>query len=154
MGSNASQDGGVPLGEALVEVVKQLKDQPLLLFGLGAGIILLGAGALALENLRVVAVVLLVVFVVSLVAWLIVEAQKYRRGQDEHTYRLASQPKFKGGDVNVQLEHLTDTEVSGGKARVTGSGSAQGGNVNISAARGIQGGKISGGDTEAGPSLD
>ncbi len=78
MGNQGSQPGGgsgVPYGDALTAVVKGLKD-PYLLFGLGAGIILVGA--LTFTGNVTLVLIVACVLVVALLARLVANMQSAR----------------------------------------------------------------------------
>src|SRR5437879_2571948 len=70
----------VPFSDALVEVVKGLKDKPVPLFTLGAAIILLGAGVWGPDSLRALIVPLLVVVLAGLIAWVFLETRNVQKG--------------------------------------------------------------------------
>jgi HAMP domain-containing protein len=69
-------------GEALIQVIKGLKDQYPLLFGIGAGIILLGVLA-ATGNTTALAIVA-AVLVISLAVWLFWAARVQQRAGARH----------------------------------------------------------------------
>lgn len=78
MGSQPQPGGsGVPFGDALTAIVNGLKD-PYLLFGLGAGIILVGA--LTLTGNTVLILIVAAVLVIALVVRLIANVQSQPGG--------------------------------------------------------------------------
>jgi hypothetical protein len=151
MGNDEKPSGSVSFGEALVEVVKNLKDQPPLLFVLGIAILVFGAGTIAFENLRMIIGSLLILTVVGLSVWLFIEAQKRRhesesqRRQLEHERVAAS--KAKGGSIDVENVHnMTGDSLQAGKAHVKGPGSAEGGDIKISGVQNLRGSNLTAGD--------
>lgn len=135
--------------QAVGQVVDGLKgqDPPLFLLGFGIAILLLGAGALAIESLRLVAGGLLAILVLVLLAWIASlaiqiqrepeKAQIIRGGQtvirDE---AKLSKTKVSGGRVSLSNQTATQADISGGD-NVIGKGAnikdseIHGGNVEI-----------------------
>jgi hypothetical protein len=86
--------GGTPYGSALLRVVEQLHDQPILLFGIGAGILVVAALAITTSPLPTIVVACLFALV------LLVHA--HRRARTEQH----------GPDVRVRSLGLTTDESS------------------------------------------
>jgi len=133
MGNQGSQPGGgsgVPFGDALTAVVKGLKD-PYLLFGLGAGIILVGA--LTFTGNVTLVLIVACVLVVALLARLVANMQSARerpaRGIDQRIKSsdavLKNSPLANvKADVSVPIKQDIDVK----RAKADGSPI---GNVNI-----------------------
>ena len=83
-------------GKALTQVIKNLKDQPSLIYALGIAIILVGAGVWGLENQRAITVPLLVILIVGLTAYLFLVFRK--------TSQNLRPKSRKTGDIKVKIK--------------------------------------------------
>lgn len=109
---------GMPYEAALLEVIKGLHRDPVLLFGIGAGILLVAV----LATTSSVAVVLVVAafFVVVLAARVHQQAQRVRRGADVRATVLAS--SVEDSEVaNVQAGGTNRVRARLGFSKVSGS---------------------------------
>lgn len=127
-GGNAPAAGGPSLVGVMPEVVKGLKDRPALLFGIGAGIVLVVVLGLT-TNLWLVLVVA-AVLVLSLGAWLVTEARRQTAEADIRNVATATRAKVKDSDVGVvaadagSVSNTTDVsgaEISGSNVGVVGA---------------------------------
>jgi membrane protein implicated in regulation of membrane protease activity len=133
--------------QAVGQVVDGLKRQPLFLLGFGIAILLLGAGALAIESLRLVAGGLLAILVVVLLAWIASlaiqiqrepgKAQRIRGGKNVIGDRAeVNDADVSGGKLSLSKDQVTQADISGGdnligkEAKITG-GKIHGGDVEI-----------------------
>lgn len=64
---------GTSSQQALIEVIKELRDQPPLLFGIGAGLVLVGI--LAVTTSIVIVAIVAVIFLAALGTWLVRETR-------------------------------------------------------------------------------
>jgi hypothetical protein len=142
-GSGAAPSSSEPsLVGVLPDVVRGLRNKPALLFGIGAGVILVAVLGVTTDVWLVLVVA--AVFVISLVAWLVSDA---RRQRDEVVGRIAAssgggvanvtraaQSKVKDSDVGVvdaasgSVENVTDVtgaNVTGSNVGVVGAGRAR-----------------------------
>lgn len=131
-GSSAPQ---LSFWNAVVQVIQGLKDQPPLLLVFGLAIILLAAGALAFENLRLIAIVLIALAVLGLVAWIAGKASTL-------TAELREPPSVEAGKAEAgwRTNIGKDGIVRGGSAKSTGAMSSSS--------------RVKGGDAKAGPGAD
>jgi hypothetical protein len=117
-------------GSLLTEVIKGLQKQPVLLYTLGIAIVLSGAGTLALENFRIFAGTLLVLFTAGLAGWVFLEARKLQQVANRR-----SKPDQKATG-SIQVDRSTVEGVRGGTGDVAGSDSSgvqsKTGDINIS----------------------
>ena len=112
----------MPFGDALKLVIENLKDQPLLLFVLGAAILLLAVATMALEKMRMLLLPLLILFILGLMAWVFLEAlNKIKR------HGNAGQ-SVRSGDVKIGKK----AQVTGGSTIGSGAVTARGGASNVS----------------------
>jgi membrane protein implicated in regulation of membrane protease activity len=150
------QDNSVndSLWSAITEVIKGLKNQPALLLGMGFAIILLAAGALAIENLRLIVIALLALATVALIVWVLNEALKAQnrsRKTQESTPgikagdavvekgAIANRAKLTGGSVTIRLDGI-DGDMKAGNAHVSPNARVEdarleGGNIDIDAGK-------------------
>ncbi len=132
--------------QAVGQVVDGLKSRPLFLLGFGIAILLLGAGALAIESLRLVAGGLLAILVLVLLAWIASLAIQIQR-EPERVQRIRG-----GKNIIADRADLNNAEVSGGKVSLSNQPVTQadvsGGDNVIGEGAKIKGGKIHGGDVE------
>jgi hypothetical protein len=96
-----------PFGEVLTKVVDHLQDDPPLVFAIGAAIVLVAAGALASENLRILTLPLLAVLIAGLVAHLFLAV------------RLGSEPRL-FRKYGITIDDPKDDAPLGPQARVKG----------------------------------
>lgn len=123
-------------GKALTQVIKNLKDQPTLIFALGIAIILVGAGVWGLENQRFIMAPLLVILIVGLTAYLFLEIRKTSQ---------KLQPKSRiTGDINAEIERADNgIEAQTGSINAAGdSDRAETGSIDIQVAELKGGGKL------------
>jgi threonine/homoserine/homoserine lactone efflux protein len=64
------------------EIVKSLRRQPLLLFGLGAAIVLIAAGSILLDDQRSITIPVLVILGIAAIGWIALEAIRASRKGD------------------------------------------------------------------------
>jgi hypothetical protein len=135
---------------AIVEVIRGLKNQPILLFGFGLAIVVFAAGALALENLRVVSGSLLALAILVMLAWIASKAFALSARQSTQQAQSAGQlSEDRGGSVDIgKRVRLAGSDVHGGD--VTGRkdgmpGSQAGGDVKVGSNSDIKNSKIGGG---------
>jgi len=132
----------VPFSEALTEVIKNLKGQPLLLFVLGAAIVLVGAGVWGLESLRAITLPLLILLIVGLIAWGFLETRKVQKAG------LAGR-KVASGAVRIgsRVKAEEGTEVTTGGVTVSDDvAEARSGDVTLGPSTVLKGAKIKTGD--------
>jgi hypothetical protein len=139
---------------AIGEVIKGLSKEPALLFSFGALIVILAAGALSLQNLRVVAAAILVVLVVGLAAWILLKALSLQsKAKSRSTVGMQTGGVKARGVYDVKGK----VDIESGKNVVTGpaEGTMTTGKVDVNAR--ITAGEdliIKSGDNLTGPSKD
>jgi hypothetical protein len=117
-----AEDKQVSFADALNEVAKNLRQQPVLLFTLGALILVSAIGTLALPNLSLVIVAILVLAFVGLLVWVFMEMEKMRSKQKAAE---AKQPppaplrSVASGEVNIGDENEIDESVTSGEVDAT-----------------------------------
>ena len=117
--------------EAFQEVIKNLKDQPLLLFVLGAGLLIL-AGASTVKNFQSISFPLLFLFVLGIVVWGFMEINKVRQGKTTTgNVKIGKNVKAENSDVKT-----------GGVSGVTGKSDIKTGDVSIGTGADLKGIKI------------
>lgn len=123
--------------QALGEVIKNLKGQPLLLFVLGAGLLFLMA-ATQIPSMSTICGPLLILFVLGIVIWGFLETQKLTHG------------KMQTGNVKIAKNvSAENSEIeTGGISASTGAGrsSIKTGDVNIQPNADLKGAKIKTGE--------
>jgi hypothetical protein len=87
-GTNTPGADVVPFSDALLEVVKGLKDEPMLLFGIGAGIVLIAV--IAFTTSLAIVIVVAVVLVLALTASLVARARSAQSGKGKAGRRLVA----------------------------------------------------------------
>jgi hypothetical protein len=75
-GNSSGRGGWVPFSGTLNQIVRHLARQPLFLFLLGGGIVLLGAGVWGPQSLRILVYPLLALFGAGVMAWVILEFRR------------------------------------------------------------------------------
>jgi hypothetical protein len=126
--------GPLSFDNVMKEIVHNLKKHPILLLSLGMAILLLAAGTLALENLRLILAGLLLLTIFGVVAWIVVEGRKSARSSN-HRYPLSQtgnieikgkssvKADLKSGSIteeNVLRENKTGDITIGKGAKVDG----------------------------------
>jgi hypothetical protein len=146
------QDNSVndSLWSAITEVVKGLKNQPALLLGMGFAIILLAAGALAIENLRLIVIALLALATVALIVWVLNEALK---AQNRSRKTRESTAGIKAGDAVVEKGAIANkAKLEGGTVNIKGLGGIDGdmkaGNAHVSPNARVEGARLKGGNID------
>jgi len=87
---------------AIAEVIRGLAHQPILLFGFGLAIVVFAAGALAIENLRVVAGALLVLAVLAMIVWIALKAFALSASRSaEEAKATAQRTDYIGGKFSI-----------------------------------------------------
>ncbi len=136
-GSENEKESPLSFNQALGEVIKNLKGQPLLLFILGAGLLFLMA-ATQTPAMSAIATPLLVLFILGIVIWGFLETKKFQQG------------KIQTGNVKVAKNvSAENSEIQTGKIS---SGTAAGklemktGDVNIQPKAELKGVKIKTGE--------
>jgi hypothetical protein len=114
---------------AIIDVIRGLKNHPPLLFAMGLGIILLAAGSLAFENLRVVTIALLVLAFLGFFVWVLIQALTLHKAQRPST-------ALKAGDIKIgRGAKLKHNKITGGSINVGNeplrSGQYQAGDIHI-----------------------
>jgi hypothetical protein len=128
---------------SIQEVIKGLKNHPVLLFVIGLGLILLSAGSLAFESLRWIVIAMLILGLTAMIVWISGEAIKGR----------ANHIKVQGGDAlvgkGVDAENIV---LTGGNAKISGEGQVEGflkgGNAGIGQNAKVKKVRLKGGDAE------
>ena len=133
------QETQIPFQEALNEVIKNLKGQPVLLFVLGAGLLFLIAGS-RIETFQAVCAPLLIVFVIGLIIWGFLETRKFQ------------QAGLKTGGVKIAPNATVKNSraETGGISGAPGKANVQTGNIAIGKKAEIHGLKIKTGDVKFG----
>lgn len=103
------------LGDALVEVVRSLRREPPLLFGLGMAILLAILSIAGSGDLRTVTLPVLAISVVALAAWIGVRARE----------------RLRTGKVHVDESARVDGKVGSGDIDAGSTGVAQTGDVRV-----------------------
>ena len=145
---NETQSNQPSLWSAVVEVIKGLRKQPVLLFGFGLAILLMAVAALAVENLRIIAVSLIVIFIVALVVLLILQAMRLRPPQQFGK-------KIRGGRAVIGKGATVDqADVVGGSERLSelpsGEEEISAGDAVVGRGAIVKKSKVKGGDVKIG----
>lgn len=119
-------DSSSSLAGVLARIGELLRDHPVLLFAFGMAVVLLGAGALALENLRLVLVGIIALTVLGMVAWIFTQLRLAHQegGQPE----AISESGAIQVDSNVKVVRSSGTT---GSVESTAGGSHKSGGIHI-----------------------
>ncbi len=118
----STENDPVSFAEALNQVVKNLRQQPVLLFTLGALILVLAAGTLALPNLRVVIGAILALVFVGLIVWVVMEMEKMRNEREQNrpkTVGPAQQQSIRSGSIKAGDQNTFNKAVESGPVEAT-----------------------------------
>lgn len=121
----STENDPVSFADALNQVAKNLRKQPVLLFTLGALILVLAAGTLALPNLRVVIVAILVLVLAGLLVWVYMEMEKMRDKRERNTPRPAEpapQRTISSGGIEGEDQNVIDEAITTGNVKATVAG--------------------------------
>ncbi len=130
----------VSLASVIGKVVDGLKKQPVLLFTFGMAIVLLAAGALAFDNLRLILVGLLILALLGLLAWIFLQANKQIQSEKRTSPTSV--------DIGIHKSKVKPNTIIEGEA---GIGASNGSKVNINIDESeIEGGVIRGIDRTGG----
>jgi hypothetical protein len=117
---------GGPYSGMLSEIVRGLRRQPILLFGLGGAIVILAAGTAVLDDRRSITMPILIVLAISAVGWIALEAIR-ARGTSKATGRTTTGGVGIGLGAKVGTETTLRTAVDG----QTPAGDTSTGNIKI-----------------------
>ncbi len=117
--------------DAFQEVIRNLKGQPLLLFVLGAGLLIL-AGAATVKDFQSIAFPLLFLFALGIVVWGFLEINKVRQG------KMTTGSVKIGKNVKAENSEVNTGGISGG----TGKSDSRTGDVTIGTGADLKGVKI------------
>lgn len=113
-GARAHEEGSgsvsMPFTKALEKGMENLKDSPMLLYGLCGAIILLGVATLGMERSRAITLPILALLIIGLIGWLLLEAFKVSKS--------APQPKtlnVEGIDIGDEVKVLKGAALKGGQ---------------------------------------
>lgn len=118
-------DSSSSLAGVLARIGELLRDHPVLLFAFGMAVVLLGAGALALENLRLVLIGVIALTVLGMVAWIFTQLRLARQPEQPE---VAAESGAIQVDSNAKVIRSSGTT---GSVESTSGGSHKSGGIHI-----------------------
>ena len=123
--SNGPAGAQAPYSGVLSEIVRSLRRQPILLFGLGGAILILAAGSAVLGDQRSITVPLLIVLAIAAVGWIGLEALRATR-------RKKASGQIRTGGVKVGGAEIGDkTTLRTGVSGVAPAGETSTGGISV-----------------------
>lgn len=123
--SNGPAGAAAPYSGVLPEIVRSLRRQPILLFGLGGGILILAASSAVLGDQRSITIPLLIVLAIAAVGWIGLEALRV-------TKRRKTSGRTRTGRVNVGGAEIGDkTTLRTGVSGVAPGGDTSTGDISV-----------------------
>jgi hypothetical protein len=100
----------MPFTKALEKGMENLKDSPMLLYGLCGAILLIGVATLGVERARPITIPILALLIISLIGWLLLEAFKVSKNAPQ-----AKTLNVEGIDIGEEAKVLKGAELKGGQ---------------------------------------